>query len=67
MKGPIWVEVSHTNAPDPSVPPTPRFSCLMLGIVDDTEEKSQKDQVGTASKSSKPLLTYIIAMSPLQH
>ena len=29
----------------------------MLGIVDDTEEKSQKDQVVTASKPSKPLLT----------
>ena len=27
----------------------------MLGIVDDTEEKSQKDQVVTASKPSKPL------------
>ena len=32
-----------------------------------TDEKSQKDQVVTASKPSKPLLTYyIIAMSPLQ-
>ena len=30
----------------------------MLGIVDDTEEKSQRDQVVTASKPSKPLLTY---------
>ena len=29
----------------------------MLGIVDDTEEKSQKDQVVTASKPSNPLLT----------
>ena len=29
----------------------------ILGIVDDTEEKSQKDQVVTASKPSKPLLT----------
>ena len=29
----------------------------MLGIVDDTEEKSQKDQIVTASKPSKPLLT----------
>ena len=26
----------------------------MLGIVDDTEEKSQKDQVVTTSKPSKP-------------
>ena len=30
----------------------------MLGIVDNTEEKSQKDQVVTASKPSKPLLTW---------
>ena len=29
----------------------------MLGIVNDTEEKSQKDQIVTASKPSKPLLT----------
>ena len=29
----------------------------MLGIVDDTEEKSQKDHVVTASKPSKLLLT----------
>ena len=32
-------------------------SKALLGIVDDTEEKSQKDQVVTASKPSKPLLT----------
>ena len=30
---------------------------VMLGIVDDIEEKSQKDQVVTPSKPSKPLLT----------
>ena len=29
----------------------------MLDIVDETEEQSQKDQVVTASKPSKPLLT----------